>query len=119
MSGVSFVSWHRKLLDLLWPCDPVTGQRRLHKRHASCEKVTIRWKMPSPGATAADVKDVSVDGMRVETPEPVQAPLVVQISGENREHVGVVLYCEKSGSKFLTGIQLLEPDDPVRLMLDR
>ena len=118
MSAAPFVPWRRKLLDLLWPCDPLTGERRLYKRHPACEKVTISWKMPSLGEMTVDMKDVSLDGMRVEMPRPVQAHLVVRISGQSREHVGIVLYCHKSGSKFEAGIQLLDPGDPATMLLE-
>ena len=118
MSAPLSVPWRQKLLNLLWPRDPLTGERRSHKRHGSSEKVTLSWKTPSPGTMTVEMKDVSVDGMRVEMPEAVHTPLVVRISGQSREHLGVVLYCNRSGSKFQAGIQLLDPDDPVAMVLE-
>ncbi len=117
MAGAALVPWHRKLFDFLHLSDPLLGNRRRHQRHPASEKVTLSWKTPSPGAMTAEVNNVSIDGMQVELPKPIQARQLVRISGENREHVGIVVYCEKRGPKFLAGIQLLDRDDPARILL--
>ena len=119
METISPVSWQRKLLDILRPLEPLIEERRRHRRRQACAAATLGWTKPSAGAMPVVITDVSISGIRVEMPSPVFVPQIVRVTGEDREHAGILIYCEKSGPRFAAGIELLNLDDPThRALID-
>src|SRR5437867_1953387 len=114
MPTASLVPRWRKLIKLLLPTTERTtelpGEYRERKRHPASLTTILHWTAPSPGTSRVKIRNVSLEGLRVEMPMAVEVPQLVRLSGEDSEYTGWILYCKEDGPKFVGGIHLVDPE---------
>ncbi len=94
----------RHTLDLIYS---YAGRRRDQREQVS-GTARVTWAPPgriSVTHTAAQVSDISPDGLRLTTAEALPVGIDVKVLGATLECVGRTVYCEKTGPDFQTGIQ--------------
>ncbi len=89
----------------------VPRDRRREDRLSVSGRGTLYWT-DGPGerrAVAVTVTNVTDEGIQIEIPEAIPVSKHVRLSGDALECLGVLRYCEKIGTQFVGGIQLVRP----------
>ena len=82
--------------------------RRREQRQKVSGPAEVSWTVPGRVATtrcAAQVSDVSPEGLRLTAAEALPVGVEIKVSGSTLECVGRTVYCKKTGSDFQIGVQ--------------
>ncbi len=87
----------------------VAQERRRADRNPVCGGATLNW-----GATKGEkrsspvlVRNVTEQGLQIESPQPVPVGIIALMQGELLEWVGSTCYCKSQGDRYLVGMHLV------------